>query len=150
MKYYAYEEFKQDTNELVKRIDSKSYDAIIGIARGGLILAHALSEALEIRNVQTLRTELYDSSVKRDNFLLHDYTSLQDLKNVLVVDDIADSGETLKKVMSHLEEKNPTISFDAITIFYKKSSVYEPTYWQKEATEWIDFFWESDFKVESL
>jgi xanthine phosphoribosyltransferase len=150
MKYYTYEEFKQDTRELVKKVDNEDYDAIVGIARGGLMLSHALSEALEIRNVQTLRTELYDSSVKRDNFLMHDYTLLENLKRVLVVDDIADSGETLQKVIQHLEKRYPDIAFESATLFYKESSVYEPTYWVKEAKEWIEFFWESDFKVVSL
>lgn len=150
MKYYTYEEFKQDTRELVKKVDNEDYDAIVGIARGGLMLSHALSEALEIRNVQTLRTELYDSSVKRDNFLMHDYTLLENLKRVLVVDDIADSGETLQKVIQHLEKRYPDVVLESATLFYKESSVYEPTYWVKEAKEWIEFFWESDFKVVSL
>jgi len=149
MKYYAYEEFKQDTITLVKKLDGKDYDAIVAIARGGLILSHSLGEALDIRNVQALRTELYDSSVKRDNFILHDYTALEGLKSVLVVDDISDSGETLQKVMQHLKSKNPEVVFESATLFYKTTSVYEPTFWVQDALEWIDFFWESDFKVES-
>jgi len=149
MKYYNYEEFREDTLALVGSFNAKKFDAIVGIARGGLILAHTVSEALQIRNVQTLRTELYDATSKRDNFVLHDFTSLEGLSEVLVVDDIADSGETLQKVMQHLEKKYPSVHFSSATLFYKDTSVYEPTYWVRDATEWIDFFWESDFKVES-
>ena len=65
---------------------------------------------------------------------------------VLVVDDIADSGETLKIVMNDLTSKNSKIEFKSATLFYKKSSVYEPDFWINEANDWIDFFWERDFK----
>jgi len=147
MKYYAYDEFKKDTVALLKKIEPQNYDAIVGIARGGLMLSHAISEALCIRNVQTLRTELYDANVKRKEFLLHDNTTFKSEKRVLVVDDIADSGETFLKVMQHLREKYPEIEFVSVALFYKESSVYEPVFWVNEATEWIEFFWESDFNA---
>ena len=68
------------------------------------------------------------------------------VKRVLVVDDISDSGETLDAVMKSLACGNSEIEFKSATLFYKKTSVYEPHFWINEANDWIDFFWERDFK----
>jgi len=146
MKYYSYENFKIDTNSLIQRCKTTKFDTIIGIARGGLTLSHAVAEGLNIRDVQTIRTELYDSTCKRDEISLFGECLFSDVKNVLVLDDIADSGETLKVIMNDLKSKNSNINFISATLFYKKTSIYEPNIWINEADDWIDFFWESDFK----
>ena len=145
MKYYAYEDFKKDTNSLIQEVKEFNPSVIVGIARGGLTLAHAMAEGLNIREVQTLRTELYDGNCKRKELSVFDTCLFQDREKILVVDDIADSGETLKAIIQHLKNKYPNTKFKSATLFYKKSSVYEPHFWINEANDWIDFFWERDF-----
>ncbi len=149
MKYYAYENFKNDTNSLINQVRNFRPEAIIGIARGGLTVAHAMAEGLNIRDVQTIRTELYDETAKRDALCIFGACKFSNIKRVLVVDDIADSGDTLKAVMHYLESEFSEIEFKSATLFYKKTSVYEPHFWVNEANDWIDFFWERDFKLNS-
>lgn len=146
MKYYSYENFKNDTNTLIEEVKSFQPEVLIGIARGGLTLTHAMAEGLELRSVQTLRTELYDAMDKRESISIFGDCHLGDASRVLVVDDIADSGETLDAIMQNLQVKNPDIMFKSCTLFYKKTSIYEPHFWINEANDWIDFFWERDFK----
>ena len=148
MKYFTYEEFKNDTKKLINLVEDFEATAIVGIARGGLTLAHAMAEGLNIREVQSIRTELYDGESKRNKITVFDNTTLSHLKKVLVVDDIADSGETLAIVMQHLKKKYPKLEFQSVTLFYKKTSLYEPHFWVNEANDWIDFFWERDFKLD--
>ena len=143
--YYGYENFKEDTNKLLEALRQHQFEAIVCIARGGYTLAHAVAEGLDIRDLQSLRTELYDDTQKRESLTLFGECEFLDKKKVLVLDDIADSGETLMFVMKYLQEKFPDIDFYSATLFYKKSSVYEPDFWVNEATNWIDFFWERDF-----
>nr|WP_321267687.1 phosphoribosyltransferase family protein [uncultured Sulfurimonas sp.] len=145
MKYYAYEDFRIDTKKLLLNVKEFKPQVIVGIARGGLTLSHAIAEGLDIREVQTIRTELYDKTTKRQNISIFGDCNFENISRVLVVDDIADSGDTLKAVMSHFASKHPNIEFCSATLFYKKSSVYEPTFWINEADDWIDFFWERDF-----
>ena len=147
MKYYSYENFKKDTIELIKQVKEFNPDAILGIARGGLTLSHAVAEGLNIREVQTIRTELYDKNCKRDSLNIFGACDFREAKRILVLDDISDSGETLRVVMKYLADTNTKIEFKSATLFYKKTSVYEPHYWINEADDWIDFFWERDFKV---
>ena len=150
MKYYAYENFKNDTNKLIQEVKDFNPQTIVGIARGGLTLAHSMAEGLDIREVQTLRTELYDKTCKRDELSIFGSCEFRDIKRVLVVDDISDSGETLVAIMQHLEDKYSDVEFKSATLFYKETSVYEPHFWINKADDWIDFFWERDFKVNAL
>jgi xanthine phosphoribosyltransferase len=145
MKHYPYDNFKNDTNSLISKVQTFKPDAILGIARGGLTLAHAMAEGLNIRDVQTISTELYDHQQKRKFITVYGECSFKKAKKVLVVDDIADSGETLQVVMEYIKSQNPDTEFKSATLFYKKTSVYEPHFWINEAVEWIEFFWESDF-----
>ncbi|WP_373003959.1 phosphoribosyltransferase [Sulfurimonas sp.] len=148
MKYYSYEDFRIDTKKLLSDVKEFKPEVIVGIARGGLTLTHALAEGLDIREVQTLRTELYDDTHKRETLSIFGDCDFGDKSRVLVVDDISDSGDTLKAVMLHLTSKHENIEFKSSTLFYKKTSVYEPDFWINEADDWIDFFWERDFKVD--
>ncbi|PHS57648.1 MAG: nicotinate phosphoribosyltransferase [Sulfurimonas sp.] len=146
MKYYSYENFKDDTKKLNEKVKEFKPQTIIAIARGGLTLSHVMAEGLDIRDVQSIRTELYDNVIKRDELSIFGECKLSKVTRVLVVDDISDSGETLKLVMNDLIKKNTGIEFKSATLFYKATSIYEPDFWINEATEWIEFFWEKDFK----
>ncbi len=148
MKYYSYENFKNDASALIEKVRGLHFEVIVAVARGGLTLSHVMAEGLDIRQVQSIRTELYDKTSKRDILDIFDTCEFRDVKKVLVVDDIADSGDTLKAVMNHLEKKYENIEFKSATLFYKKTSVYEPHFWINEADGWIDFFWERDFVKE--
>jgi len=146
MKYYAYENFKKDTLTLLQQLKPFKPQAVVGIARGGLTLAHAIAEGLDLREVQTLRTELYDDTQKREQISVFNHCEFsKEIQRVVVVDDIADSGDTLKAVMEDLIKKYPAIEFQTATLFYKRTSVYKPSHWVNEATQWIEFFWEKDF-----
>ncbi|QOY54995.1 phosphoribosyltransferase [Candidatus Sulfurimonas marisnigri] len=149
MKYYSYENFKNDTNKLISQVKKSEFDVIVAVARGGLALSHVMAEGLNIRDVQSIRTELYDETCKREELTIFGSADFTDIKKVLVVDDIADSGDTLNAVMKHLRGCFKEVEFKSATLFYKKTSIYEPDFWVNEADDWIDFFWERDFIKES-
>ena len=144
--YYAYEDFKNDTKKLIKKVETFKPEAIVGIARGGLTLSHCVAEGMNIREVQTIRTELYDETCKREQISLFGSCDFTNVTRVLVLDDIADSGQTLKEIMHYLEDSFSGIEFKSATLFYKNSSIYEPHFWINEAQNWIEFFWEVDFR----
>lgn len=87
-----------------------------------------MAEGLDIRDVQSVKTELYDATEKRDCITLFGSLELQLTKKVLVVDDIADSGGTLDAVMKDLRQDYPQIEFQSATLFYKTSSIVEPDF----------------------
>ncbi|MBU0632033.1 phosphoribosyltransferase [bacterium] len=146
MIYYSYENFKNDARKLIDEVRSFDPEVIVAVARGGLTLAHAMAEGLGIRAVESIRTELYDNDQKRDNICIYGECDLLSHKRVLIVDDIADSGDTLDAIMKHLQGDNPHAEFKTATLFYKKTSIHQPDFTVNEALDWIDFFWDRDFK----
>jgi xanthine phosphoribosyltransferase len=143
--YYGYETFVDDVKTLVKETASFRADALLAIARGGLTLAHAYAQATDNRNLFTVNSVLYDGEIKRSHAKLMNIPDLSGMRRVLILDDIVDSGETLKGVLNVLHERYPDIEFKSASIYYKKSSDIQPDYTLHEAAEWIDFFWEKDF-----
>lgn len=145
MKYYSYSDLETDTKILVNELKEHQFDTIIALARGGMILGQLIAYALDIRDIQTLKIESYDDEKKRDCVTITNTCSLKEGAKVLIVDDIVDSGDTLKKVIEQLNEKHLHVKLMSASIFYKKSALIEPDFKVKEAKEWIDFFWERDY-----
>ena len=143
--YYTYTEFQKDLKLLIHKID-KPFDAIVPIARGGLSMGQMLGEYYDIREVHTINTIGYNGAQKLSHTKVFNIPNLSKHKNVLIVDDIVDSGETLIEVLKVLESKYPTIIFSTASIFYKRTALIEPTWWIKEPKGWIDFFWSEDLK----
>jgi len=141
--YYPYQEFKQDLKVLTQKID-QPFDAILGIARGGLSMAQMLGEYYDLREVYTINTIGYEDTQKLQRVKVFNIPDLKSAKQVLIVDDIVDSGDTLVEVLKVLNEKYPQITFLTASIFYKKTACIKPTWYMKEPKGWIEFFWSMD------
>lgn len=141
--YYPYDEFVGDLKKLTSKIEHE-FDAIVAIARGGLSMGMMLGEHYDIREVYAINTIGYEGTKKLDEVKVFNIPDLNSAKKVLIVDDIVDSGDTLKEVLNTLQEKYPTTLFSSASIFYKPTASIEPTWWVKEATVWIEFFWSED------
>ncbi|MFT7003633.1 MAG: xanthine phosphoribosyltransferase [Sulfurimonas sp.] len=145
--YYSYEEFIKDTAELINLSKDFNADVLLGAARGGLTLSHFMGEALDTRNVYSLNSIHYDGTKKLDTFDIFNIPDLSKASRVLILDDIVDSGETMVEILKLLKEHFPHVEFKLATIFYKKTALLQPDYAVKEATQWIEFFWEEDIKA---
>jgi len=142
--YYGYEEFLQDIRTLHKRIEGYRPDTLLAIARGGLTLGHFLANALDTRRLFALNSIHYEGNRKLETLEIFNIPDLSDAQKVLILDDIADSGETLLAVLHQLEELYPKVEFKVATLFYKPNSLIQPDFSLKEAPAWVDFFWEVD------
>ncbi len=69
---------------------------------------------------------------------------LNEAENVLILDDIVDSGDTLVEVLKVLRQMYPKVIFKTASLFYKKSARIAPDWYVREADTWIDFFWSVD------
>lgn len=143
MLYYGYEDFRDDMSYLISSLDFTP-DAIVGIARGGLTMAHFLSISLDMREVYSINAVSYRDKKQDDAIKIFNIPNLGSAKNVLIVDEIIDSGKSMHKILEVLGEINPDITFKTASLFYKPTAIYLPHYKVREAPEWIDFFWEVD------
>ena len=144
--YYSYELFVKDTQVLVDKCRDFEPEILLAVARGGLTLSHLMAQAMDMRNLYTLNTIHYEGELKLDTFNIFNIPDVSHAKKVLIVDDIVDSGETMREILKVLSEKFPNVEFKLATLFYKKTAVLRPDYSVREANEWIDFFWEIDVK----
>ena len=144
--YYGYDLFKKDTQELVNNCRIFEPEILLAVARGGLTLSHLMAQALNIRDLYTLNSIHYEGEKKLDTFNIFNIPDLSLANRVLIIDDIIDSGETMKEILSILKEKFPNIEFKIASLFYKTTALIKPDFSVREANEWIDFFWEVDVK----
>ncbi|PLY11035.1 MAG: nicotinate phosphoribosyltransferase [Arcobacter sp.] len=144
--YYGYDEFKNDTQVLVDKCRDYEPDILLGVARGGLTLSHLMGQALNMRNVFTINSIHYEGELKLDTFNIFNIPDLSHAKRVLVIDDIVDSGETMREILKLLNKKFPNTEFKLATIFYKPTACIKADYSVKIADKWIEFFWEVDIK----
>ena len=143
--YYPYQEYKQDLKTLIEKID-QPFDAILGIARGGLSMAQMLGEYYDLREVYAINTIGYENTQKLQRVEVFNIPELKSAKQVLIVDDIVDSGDTLVEVLKVLKVTYPKVTFLTAAIFYKPTACIKPTWYVKEPTGWVEFFWSEDLR----
>jgi hypoxanthine phosphoribosyltransferase len=144
----TYEGFGGAARELAQQVADAGYEPawIVSIARGGLLIAGALGYALSIKNIASINVEFYTDVDERLEVpvVLPPVLDLVDLANtdVLVVDDVADTGETLKLVLDLL---GPVVAEVRSAVLYEKSrSVVRPDFVWKHTDAWINFPWSTE------
>lgn len=133
------------SRELAIQVAESGYepDIILAIARGGLLSAGALGYALSVKNTYTMNVEFYTGVNERlaVPMILPPVPSLVDLKDskVLIVDDVADTGHTLKHVLEFCKGQ---LADTRLAVLYEKSqSIVKCDYVWKYTDEWINFPW---------
>ena len=132
-------------NELVSSIASQvkgTPDAIVGLTRGGLVPAVSLSHMYNAK-LYCLNISLRDGKASSQGF---DWRQLRKYTNILIVDDINDSGATLWEVANQCygrEIRKPTFA----TLLRKGSSEFDNLISGEEINkdkehEWLVFPWE--------
>lgn len=144
MRYYAYDEFVKDTKKLLELSKAYEADTLLAIARGGLTLAHAYAIATDNRRLFSINSVLYEKEQKGSECRIFNLPDLSEAKKVLILDDIVDSGETIREILLLLKENFPQVEFKVAALFYKPTALVQPDFAAHEAKEWIEFFWEKD------
>jgi hypoxanthine phosphoribosyltransferase len=123
--------------------DGYEPDMVLAIARGGLLIGGAIGYALSVKNVYTMNVEFYtgvDERLEVPRILppAPDFVDLHDAR-ILIVDDVADTGHTLRSVEKFCEGKVAEVRTG---VLYEKShSVVRCDYVWKRTDLWINFPW---------
>ena len=123
--------------------DGYDPDMVLAIARGGLLIGGALGYALAVKNVYTMNVEFYTGVDERLEVLrilppAPDFVDLADAR-ILVVDDVADTGHTLKSVQDFCVGKVREVR--TAVLYEKPHSVVRADYAWKKTDLWINFPW---------
>ena len=139
--------FGDASRELATLVAQSRYrpGIILGIARGGLLPAAAMAYALDVKNVFMMSVEFYTGVDERLDFpvMLPPLLNAVDIAGtqLLVVDDVADTGGTLKLVKDFCAEHVAEVR---CAVLYEKSrSVVTCEYVWRRTDLWIEFPWSS-------
>ena len=118
-------------------------EIVLAIARGGLLVAGALGYALGVKNTFTMNVEFYTGVDERLDMpvMLPPVPAAVDLAGarVLIADDVADTGETLKLVHDFCRDH---VAEARIAVIYEKPrSLVKCDYVWRSTDLWIEFPW---------
>lgn len=140
---YRYENYCEDFATVVYAIEKSGikYDLVAGVQRGGLVPAVHISNALDI----PFCSLIWSSQIGkvRDSSNPHLKTALNRDLNVLVVDDICDTGISLDEIT----RTYPGVHTAVLIYNVENKKQFKPTYFgneikRSELPNWIDFWWE--------
>ena len=103
--------FDKLAKNVSKKINESGYkpDFMVGLARGGWVLSRVLCDYLGVKDLVSLKVEHWGVTATPDGKAQIKYPFTIDLsgRNVLVVDDITDTGESMIIAVEYVQSKNP-------------------------------------------
>jgi len=141
-------ELGEAARELATTIADDGYapDLILGIARGGLLVAGALSYSLGVKNTFTMNVEFYTGIDERlpVPMILPPVPDLVDLHDarMLIADDVADTGQTLALVKGFCAGQVGEVR--TAVLYEKPRSIVACDYVWRRTDRWIVFPWSAE------
>lgn len=141
----TWEGFGQAQDDLARQVHESGFrpDVLIGVARGGMLPAGALTYSLGIKLTDAINVEFYTDvdQTLPDPVLLAPMLDTESIKDrrILVVDDVADSGRTLEMVLDLLRGFGAEVR--SAVLYAKPRTVVQPDYCWKVTDRWIVFPW---------
>ena len=126
-------------------------DVVVGILRGGGVPAIVLSDLLDVGEVDMIGVSYYVDIARRTRKPRLTRRLSSDIrgKAVLIVDDIVDTGATIKFIVDELRVEEAS-DFKVSTIYCKPWAYPRPDFYYEERSEWIIFPWEVRQTVKSV
>jgi hypoxanthine phosphoribosyltransferase len=142
-----WQEFQNDIDTCISQIKNKKFDLVIGLMRGGSIPATIISNRLNIP-MRMMGLKSYTSDNKQSEILLYQtcYDSIVNIlterKNVLIVDDLSDSGDTFRFAVDNYKYYFENVY--TLAPYMKEGTSLEPDFYSRrfEKNTWLVFPWE--------
>jgi len=141
----TWSDFGDAVRALARDIDASGFrpDLVLSVARGGLGLGMSLGYALDVKATACVNVEFYTGVDTRlaAPVLVAPTPPASDLDGlrVLVVDDVADTGHTLRHVLDHCAGHAAQVRI--AVVYAKPRSTVLPDYAWRHTDAWIEFPW---------
>jgi hypoxanthine phosphoribosyltransferase len=147
-KLVTYDEISKWTLDVSRQIrDSECQPTvIIGLTRGGWVPARLLCDHLHVKKLYAIKTEHWGITANQDGkaLLTQELNANIEDENVLIVDDITDTGESLKLARNHVDALLPREVRTAALLHITHSRM-EPDFYSVKVPEdqwtWFIFPW---------
>lgn len=130
--YYDSYDLQRDIKKMNKYLMdlNKTFipNAIYGIPKGGINVAIPLAQLTGLDIIIDISPE-----------------QLIDIDNIVIVDDIMDTGTTVKRICEKIETINPNINIYIFVLHHRSAAIRWPIYScnHLEKETWIEYFWET-------
>lgn len=114
------------------------WERLVAVARGGLVPACLVARDLDIRTIETISIKSYDHQAQSEIQVLKEAAGCGDGSGVLVIDDLADTGNTFRAIRRLL----PRATFACL--YVKPMGKTSADYFVSEVSQdtWIYLPWE--------
>jgi hypoxanthine phosphoribosyltransferase len=138
---------------LAERIGKSRFkpDIVLAVSRGGWIPARVLCDLQGDPNLADVGVEFYFGVAEAEDeptLVRPASVSLEDRK-VLIVDEVADTGKSLKLVKEHVTDRGAK-EVKVAVIYSKPHSIVKPDFFARETSSWIVFPWEMKETVRKI
>ena len=124
---------------LVRKIIESGFrpQLIVAIGRGGWVPGRILSDFLGQMDLTSFKIEHYRDTRKAKAAQVR-YPLAAEVagRRVLLVDDVADSGETFAVALEHLHSRGPPAELRTAVLHYKTVSSFVPDYHGQKVVKW--------------
>lgn len=134
------------THKLATQIMNSSvpFDSVIAIARGGMLPARLICDFLNIHQLSSIQIKHYGSGAEElDEVEITDPLNINiDRKNVLLIDDVNDTGKTMTAAIEHIQSRNPQVLKTAV--LHEKSHTIKNADFSVETLKkwkWLIYQW---------
>jgi hypoxanthine phosphoribosyltransferase len=140
--------FGRASRDLAQSIADDGYrpDLILSVARGGLFVAGSLGYALAVKNLAVVNVEFYTGIDERLDLpvMLPPVPQPVDLAGarVLVADDVADTGATLRLIKDFCADKVKEVR--CAVLYEKPHTTVHCEYVWRHTSRWINFPWSTE------
>ncbi len=143
--HVSWDQVHRDSRALAWRLDNfendeKNWNAIIAITRGGLTPAMIIARELDIRTVDTISIRCYEhKNIGKPQILKMPHPDIpKDSKNILIIDDLVDTGTTLKVV----RELYPNATYSTVYAKPEGKPLVDVYITEVSQDTWIYFPWD--------
>jgi hypoxanthine phosphoribosyltransferase len=137
--YISWNEFYRLCGRLYDQVSMSGYhpDTIIAIARGGYAPARILADYFAVMDLLSLKIEHYHGSDKMAKAVVRcPLTTDISGRQVLLIDDVSDTGDTFRLAIDHLEANGALESLQTGVLHHKATSLFKPDYCAKRIVKW--------------
>jgi hypoxanthine phosphoribosyltransferase len=140
-------DIERDMDMLANKIKEQNFvpDYIVCVMRGGMILSRILSKHFNDKEILPFLINSYTKDNKRGGLILREFKySFIKGKNVLICDEIVDSGETLKTVIEMVNRLKPKQIMTTALVLKNGCKTIPDFYIYNNVPKnyWVKFPWE--------
>jgi len=126
-------------HQLVRQLRKENFriDLIVAIARGGYIPGRILSDMLGIQDLTCFKIEHYQGAYRQyEAFVKYPLNADINGRNVLLLDDVCDSGDTFAVGIEHIRQCGTVNEMRTAALHLKTVSKFIPNFYVEEVREW--------------